>query len=334
METLTMSSPSKSELERMQDEKDGLSVASEALSVTSVNDLSTSSEDLDEDELLTAFESRRARVLAIVFLSVFVDAGASQVLGPNYAIMVSPDSHPDSFPSTAPFDFATANYFIPMVAMIGTTIANLFVPHISDKIGRRTVCLANLVGTSFLTLVKYFVRSNYWLFCGVNFLNGLASSTPAVALSYISDLYRDDRKKSDLFMGNAVAVNVIGRTLGAMLTIAMKNFLFLPLIPAAAVVGAVAVIGCIILVEPNRLFEERKETVEKRISQLSKQGRRSTPIQIEDDTPSELHQTTLWNIIVGSMIDTAGSCALVRKLHKSSGRSHKSILRNNNLSLT
>ena len=48
--------------------------------------------------------------IATLRLLVFFDYAVTQSMAPNYAIMVDIGAHPDSFPSTAPFDFASATY--------------------------------------------------------------------------------------------------------------------------------------------------------------------------------------------------------------------------------
>ena len=62
-------------------------------------------------KLATDPNYRRNSMFALQFV-VLSSAISSKMLAPNYAIMCSPD-HPDSFPSTAPFGFNAATYFIP-----------------------------------------------------------------------------------------------------------------------------------------------------------------------------------------------------------------------------
>ena len=48
-----------------------------------------------------------------------------------------PGAHPDSFESTAPFNFSGATYFLPMTSLLGTAIASTIVGKLSDKQGRK-----------------------------------------------------------------------------------------------------------------------------------------------------------------------------------------------------
>ena len=64
------------------------------------------------------------------------------VLSRRKPILLSiPGSHPDSFPNTDPFGFASAQYFLPMTHMLGIAIASVFVGTHSDKFGRRPIFL-------------------------------------------------------------------------------------------------------------------------------------------------------------------------------------------------
>ena len=47
------------------------------------------------------------------------------MLNPNFAIMCNPNSgYDDSFPSTEPFGFNSATYFLPMCTLIGVAISS------------------------------------------------------------------------------------------------------------------------------------------------------------------------------------------------------------------
>lgn len=65
-------------------------------------------------ELVTS-PAALTRSIYVLRFAVFADTVNGMILQPNYAIMVSPDAHEESFPSTDPFDFSSATYFIPMV---------------------------------------------------------------------------------------------------------------------------------------------------------------------------------------------------------------------------
>lgn len=254
-------------------------------------------------------EYLRKRAILILFSAAIADAANSQVLGPNYAIMVTPGGNPESFPTTDPFGFAAANYFIPMSAQLAVATANLIIPNLSDRYGRRNILLCNLAGSLIFTLLKYFLRGNFWYFCLANVANGIASTTPAVGLGYISDLYQEDRKKADGLMGLGIAFNVVGRTLGFFLAIAMSRTLFLPLLPVAGVSGIMFLIVYFLMEEPSAIRQKMGLDAEKfaEIEDGDSDGGAAV------DAPKELHKPTLWNVLLGAFADNIGSAALVRK---------------------
>lgn len=97
--------------------------------------------------------------------------------------MVTAGADPESFPSTAPFDFNSATYFIPMTEKIGMAIAGLLMGNLSDRFGRRPLLLLMTIGGVVGSIGKWFARSSFFAFCGVNFAYGfLVSSTEALEL--------------------------------------------------------------------------------------------------------------------------------------------------------
>lgn len=46
----------------------------------------------------------------------------------------SPGAPDDSFPSTAPFGFSAATYFVPMMALLGVAIASLVIGIVNYQI--------------------------------------------------------------------------------------------------------------------------------------------------------------------------------------------------------
>ena len=76
------------------------------------------------------------------------------------AIMVLPGAHRDSFPSTEPFGFSAATYFVPMSALLGVAIASLIIGKVSDIKGRKPCLLFCLYGTVLGCILKYLMRKS------------------------------------------------------------------------------------------------------------------------------------------------------------------------------
>lgn len=116
-------------------------------------------------------------------LGVLADSVNNTILRPNYPFMVLPGAHPDSFPSTAPFEFASAQYFLPLTNLLATAIAATFVGSLSDKIGRRPVMLT-CVGFGVIgSIAKFLASGSFWGFCAANFFTGLFGATLSVSIA-------------------------------------------------------------------------------------------------------------------------------------------------------
>lgn len=107
----------------------------------------------------------------------------------------SPGAHPDSFPTTEPFGFAAATYFVPMCALLGVAIASLVIGKLSDSKGRKPCILLCLYGTVVGCILKYLMRKNFWAYNAMNFLNGLLSASVPVSLAYAGDVNETKREK-------------------------------------------------------------------------------------------------------------------------------------------
>lgn len=146
-----------------------------------------------------------------VRLCVLATACSLTILQPNFPFLVTPNATPYSFPSTDPFDFSAATYFLPAMSMLGTAITSAFLGSISDKIGRRP-CLLLCMGGSVLTLVgQYFAQDTFWGFCIASFVNGLFGSAIPVAMAYASDVH-PSRVMKDQEIGLLVGFNMIGKS--------------------------------------------------------------------------------------------------------------------------
>ncbi|CAB9505238.1 tetracycline resistance protein [Seminavis robusta] len=226
-------------------------------------------------------------------LGSLADAISSTILTPNYPFMTSPGNHPDSFTSTAPFEFTAALYFIPMTSMVGSAISSAFIGGWSDKYGRRPFLLLCVGVSIFGCIAKYLARGSFWGFCIVNFFNGLFSSTLTVALAYVSDVH-PGRAEKDGEIGQLVGLNMLGITGGGIIAILMESTgLFTPLFVGAALNAVAFAFMFLYLVEPDESLHFT-ETV----SEEDKVG------------PSTLDVKLMSNVIAGAVVDNIGSAGL------------------------
>ena len=180
----------------------------------------TGSDTFEIEPYQELFISSKKKQLSINVLrfAIFVDAVAGTIEQPNYPRMVLPKDQggtEDSFPTTAPFDFSAATYFVPMAALLGVAISSLVIGGASDKYGRKPMMLICLYGTVVGCILKYVARGrlirqsvvdtahiilnffcsrlavrlsthvvlpmpsppgNFWTYNAFNFLNGLFSA--------------------------------------------------------------------------------------------------------------------------------------------------------------
>ena len=226
-------------------------------------------EDSDDDSFdYTAYsleyEAMISRMLTVLRFAIFADAINSQVLGPNYALLVKEDDNPESFSSTAPFGFGAAYFFIPLTGDIGMVLSSLTFGYLSDKpwFGRKLSILACMYVGAIGSMMKYNLRENYWAFCAANFFSGVFGGSLAVGMAYVSDVV-EDRKQTDAEIGIIIATSMIGRTGGGVLAILMKPIgLFAPLWVSAAISVLAGLLCHIYLIEPDITYESLDEEEE------------------------------------------------------------------------
>ena len=237
--------------------------------------------------------------ISAVRLAVFADTLNSMVTWPNYALMALPGSHPDSFPSTAPFQFSAATYFIPLTGLLGMAIAGVFAGKISDRVGRKPVLVFCLAGSMFGSALKWFLRHAFWPFCIANLVNGLLSGTLPVALAYSSDLFSSEREKSKSFTA-IVALYVVGQSIGGIFAILMQNHgLFAPLWAGVAILAVALVFNIRYLIEPGRI--KIPGTIGDEDSDTD---------GLITERPEKINRKVMANILFGAFTDIAGSKAL------------------------
>eukprot|EP00956_Cyclotella_meneghiniana_P028586 scaffold67020_cov22-Cyclotella_meneghiniana.AAC.1 len=217
----------------------------------------------------------------------------------------SPGAHPDSFPTTEPFVFSAATYFVPMCALLGVAIASLVIGRLSDIKGHKPCILLCLYGTIVGCILKYLMRMNFWPYNAVNFLNGLLSASVPVALAYAGDVNETKREK-DAEIGLLVGISMLGTTGGGIIAILMQtNGLFTPLLIGAALSAVAAVLNTFMLIEPRDILASQSRE------------REEMGLLVDDDdennaikAPAVLNKKHFITIIVRALADNIGSAGL------------------------
>ena len=216
--------------------------------------------------------------------------------------MVS-NEFPGAFPTTVPFEFGAAQYFIPLTNLLGTAIAATFIGSLSDKFGRRPAILICVAFGFVGSLGKYFAQSNFYAFCAVNFVTGLFGATLPVANAYASDVAQT-RSEKDALIGSLVAISMLGGTGGGIIAIAMSTTgLFSPLLVSGSMCLLAAIYGYFFLVEPDKLLFAASRQLKTDDSEAIIGGDEASPKKIDWKVCS--------NILVGSILDNAGSTGFI-----------------------
>lgn len=215
---------------------------------------------------------------------------------PNYPLMVTPGANPDSFTSTGPFGITAAQYVLCAATAIAMMISNLFSGKLADILGQRRMALMLTTGTILCNVAKYRAKNSFWAFTALCFVNGLFGGCVAVANSYISLIFSDDRMKVDKMLGYVTATSIASFSFGGLLTILCADNLFMPLIVAACI-SFVALISVAALVLDPGALQQRKSVEEE-----------------DSDLPTELDKALLVNIIFGALMDNIGSLGITREI--------------------
>lgn len=248
-------------------------------------------------QLVTDENARRYSLYALRF-SVVASSINTKVLTPNYPLMVMPGAHEDSFPSTSPFDFNSATYFIPMCTLLGLAISGLFIGGLSDRVGRKKVLLILSYVSTIGTIVKYFLRGSFWAYNIASFCFGFFLGNVPVAMAYVSDVFTNKLEKEHE-MGLVIGFFVMGNSGGGMIAILMNSAgLFAPLWVGAGMSGLASLILTWYLIEPgdSRMVAMNEE------------------IDLDDEEdfkrPDEINKALMWNVIIGALLDNIGSVGL------------------------
>ncbi|CAB9522824.1 unknown protein [Seminavis robusta] len=201
----------------------------------------------------------RARDISIRVcqLSVFCDYATSTILRPNFPFLALPGAHEESFPSTEPFGFSAATYFLPFTFLLGAAICSPVMGPLSDPVGRKPCIVFSLVVTALGAVVKYLVRQSFWGFCVANFAHGLiGGGTAPVSLAYASDV-SISRHQKDAEIAFMTALSMIGMASGGVIAILMGDdqSLFAPLLVGAGSCAFSAMLVVFLVYEPSTHME-------------------------------------------------------------------------------
>ncbi|KAL3925136.1 MAG: hypothetical protein SGILL_000608 [Bacillariaceae sp.] len=265
-------------------------------------------EDAEQETLLPAKyrliasgDDRKKSVRALQF-AVLTAAISTKMLNPNYAIMVTPGLHPDSFDSTDPFDFNSATYFLPMMSLLGVAVASVFLGKLSDKSGRKKVLLLLSVISGFGNIVKYFTRATFWGFCITQLIFGFFLGNLPVAMAWVGDVFTS-KKEKEKQLSQLVACFVLGNSGGGIIAILMQDSgLFTPLWVGAGLCFLSAIQTFFRLIEPG---DVRLQPIGKNILQDEADEEHKVI-----ERPEVIDNRVLWNIIGGAIADNFGSTAL------------------------
>ncbi|CAB9500687.1 major facilitator Superfamily [Seminavis robusta] len=257
----------------------------------------------------TKNQPNEALSMWVVRIAICADAMNSQVLGPNYPLLVLEEGSPESFISTDPLGFSGANYFIPMCSNLGMFFSAIAFGKLSDKIGRKPCILACMYIGVLGSPIKYAARGNFWTFCAATFFNGLFGGSAAVGMAYASDV-TENRLQKEAQIGIMIATSMLGRTGGGATAILMESIgLFAPLWVSAAISFLAGVSCHMWMIEtvhknkPEETFEATKEADTPNCS--------ASEASAGDKDSQNLHMKTLLHVLAGELADHVGSLGLV-----------------------
>lgn len=225
-----------------------------------------------------------------------------RILQPNYPIMVTPGATPESFSSTAPFDFNSATYFIPLMSSLGMAITSMVSGKLSDKIGRTKLLKISVLGVGIGTMLKYFTRNSFWAFNGMNFLTGAMAYSLPISLAYVGDVYTSEREKQEQ-LSALIAFSMLGQSGGGIIAILMDSTgLFTPLWAGVGVQFLALLVMFKWLIEPGdvRLMDMSKKVLDEEEEEDGQVMKR----------PETIDNKAMWNVIAGALADNIGSNGL------------------------
>ena len=200
---------------------------------------------------------------------------------------------------------------MPMTLNIGIGISSIIFGRLSDRIGRRPCILISCYLTTIGSMLRYCARGNYWIFCATSLAAGLANGVLPVAVALASDL-TEDRYKTDSEIAIIIAINMIGRTGGGLIAIAMQSVgLFAPLWASAAITLLAGIVCQIWLTDSDSVVAREPS------NNLSRRGGSDDCDESCCETepspapPTTLDIKALVAVLFGELADNLGTMGLV-----------------------
>ena len=263
---------------------------------------------------VTVNAETKKRAYRVCLLAAFVDLAGAVILQPNYPAMVgnapgatrSPAlpanyTHPHAFPADGQLPtFTIAVNIIITVNFIGSTISNLVLGSLSDRFGRRPIIILG-IGMGCVTLALYYVAGryakSYWLFVGLQFLNGLFGGTKGVVQAYIQDIHEpaEFAKLQPVIMMAFIFGAAAGGLIGGIVGGAIRLDQYSTDLFTGSLVGAGASLLCLVLVllyvpEPPR----------------PKKAPQAASATVEKAHTSSIVKRILWILVIASGFDSFG----------------------------
>lgn len=187
-----------------------------------------------------------------------------------------------------------------MTSLLGSALASPFAGMLSDRFGRRPVLLVCVIMGAVGSIAKYLARGSFWGFCAANFGTGLFGATMSIAMAYAGDV-APTRAEKDSAIGSLIGFYMIGSTGGGIVAIVMEDVgLFIPLFIGVAFNVLAWAFGYVFMVEPKRLLAMKTAHVGK-----------SADDEDEEPGPETMDWKVAFNILIGSLVDNAGSSGLM-----------------------
>ena len=251
----------------------------------------------DSQSLATSGRTTKYASYAMLFC-VLAEGIQEMSVMPNYPLMVTPNAHPESFATTSPFGITAAQYVLCAATAIATMVSNLVAGRFADRYGQRRMVLVLTSGTIICNIVKFFVRRSFWAFTAMCFVNGLFTGNVAVANSYISLIYSDNRQMADKMIGYVTATSIASFSIGGLLTILFPDNLFVPLLVAAGISFIAVLAAFAFVLDPGSYQKQRKH------EEQDKE---------DSNSPKVLDKKLLFNIVCGALADNIGSLGITRR---------------------
>jgi len=233
--------------------------------------------------------------------NAFCNGINQKILNPNFAVMAKVGLDPESFPSTSPFDYNSAMYFIPMCTLLGVAISSVFVGLISDRVGRKSVLVILGIMSAAGSALQFFCRGSFWPFCIANFCSGIFQVNLPVAMAYVGDVYTV-RVEKDAELGLIMGLSIMAIAFGGIFSIFLENAgLFLPLWIGFGLMIVSTIVLVIWMIEPGDSMKQNNEMTKQMVEDEEDEVQR----------PGRINKCVLSNITIGAVLDNFGSTGIM-----------------------